>query len=40
MQEVKPVEAIIEVFQTILEKDGHVEKYFEKAKKAFMIPLT
>ncbi len=35
MQEVKPVEAIIDVFQTILEKDGSVAEYFEKARNLY-----
>jgi malonyl-CoA decarboxylase len=35
MQGVKPVEAIIDVFQTILEKDGSVGELFEKAKSLY-----
>jgi len=35
MQGVRPVEAIIDVFQTIFEKDGSVGELFEKAKSLY-----
>lgn len=35
MQGVKPVESIIEAFQTILQKDGNVRELFEKAKNRY-----
>ena len=33
MQGSKTVEAMMEAFQSILEKDGNVDQLFEKAKK-------